>query len=366
MKNHALILSLLCAACNMTVTEADESAQSNAASGQAKETSSRPAAPAADPYAFVIVPEPAGAPARAEAMLQAQVALDRAGFSPGVLDGKEGMSFTTALKGFQEARGLPTTGQYDAATAKALLGDRPQPATWLVKIPAGFANGPFFAIPKDLNDQAKLPALGYRNLLEKLAERFHTRPEALVALNAPNTKVGAGAIIRVPAIANQPVARIEGDERGWGAMLASLGVAKDQPQADHIVVDKSDGVVRAYDANNRLIAQFPATMGSQHDPLPIGTWKINGLSRNPDFHYNPDLFWDASSSDQKAVLKPGPNGPVGVVWIDLSKPHYGIHGTPEPQTIGRTESHGCIRLTNWDAARLAQMVQSGVKAVFQA
>ncbi|MCB4860718.1 L,D-transpeptidase family protein [Sphingobium sp. PNB] len=358
MKTNPLILTLLCAACNMTVTEANESAPSNQATGQA-------ARPAGDPYAFTVVPEPTGAPARVESVLQAQVALDRAGFSPGVLDGKEGMSFTTALRGFQEAKGLPTTGEYDEATARALLGDRPQPATLLVKIPADFARGPFFAVPRELNDQAKLPALGYRNLLEKLAERFHTRPEALLALNPPNTKLGAGATIRVPAIANQPVARIEGDERGWGETLAGLGVAKEQTQADHIVVDKSDGVLRAYDAQNRLIAQFPATMGSQHDPLPIGTWEIKGLSRNPDFHYNPDLFWDASSTDQKAVLKPGPNGPVGVVWIDLSKPHYGIHGTPEPQTIGRTESHGCIRLTNWDAARLAQMVKSGVKAVFQ-
>ncbi|WP_313805650.1 L,D-transpeptidase family protein [Sphingobium sp.] len=365
MKTYPLILSLLCAACNMTVTEANESAQSNTVSNQAREPAARPAAPAADPYAFVVVPEPAGVPARVETALQAQVALDRAGFSPGVLDGKEGMSFTSALKGFQEARGLPVSGQYDEATARALLGDRPQPATWLVRIPAGFARGPFFAVPRDLSEQAKLPALGYRNLLEKLAERFHTKPEVLMALNRPDMRVGAGTTIRVPAIANQPVARIEGDERGWGETLASLGVAKDQPQADHIVVDSSDGVLRAYDAQNRLIAQFPATMGSQHDPLPIGSWEIKGLSQNPDFHYNPDLFWDASSTDQKAVLKPGPNGPVGVVWIDLSKPHYGIHGTPEPQTIGRTESHGCIRLTNWDAARLAQMVQSGVKAVFQ-
>ena len=361
MKTCPLILTLLCAACNMTVTDANDSAPAK----QTKETAPRPSAPAGDPYAFVVLPEPVGAPARADRVLQAQVALDRAGFSPGVLDGKEGMSFSTALKGFQEARGLPPTGQYDDATAKALLGDRPPPATWLVKIPAAFARGPFYAIPRDLNDQAKLPALGYRNLLEKLAERFHTRPEALVALNPPNSRIGPGATVRVPAIANQPVARIEGDERGWGATLASLAVARDQPQADHIVVDKSDGVLRAYDADNLLIAQFPATMGSQHDPLPIGAWEIKGLSRNPDFHYNPNLFWDAASTDQKAVLKPGPNGPVGVVWIDLSKPHYGIHGTPEPQLIGRTESHGCIRLTNWDAARLAQMVKSGVKAVFQ-
>lgn len=365
LKNHLLILSLLCGACNASVTDADNSASASTGK-QRGETHSAAPKIAADPYAFAIAPEPAGAAPRAESILQAQVALDRAGFSPGVLDGKEGMSFTAALKGFQQAKGLPRTGEYDDATAKALLGASPQPATWLVRIPEGFAQGPFTAIPKDYGEQAKLPALGYRNLLEKLAERFHTKPEVLIALNASNAKIGPGATVRAPAVGNQPIARIEGDERGWGATLASLAVAKDQPQADHIVVDKSDGVLRVFDARDGLIAQFPATMGSKHDPLPIGTWEIKGISRNPDFHYNPDLFWDASAKDEKAVLKPGPNGPVGVVWVDLSKPHYGIHGTPEPQTIGRTESHGCIRLTNWDAARLAQMVKSGVKAVFQA
>jgi lipoprotein-anchoring transpeptidase ErfK/SrfK len=114
-----------------------------------------------------------------------------------------------------------------------------------------------------------------------------------------------------------------------------------------------------------LIAIFPATMGSEHDPLPLGQWRIRGTAFNPDFHYNPALFWDADSSDRRALLPPGPNSPVGVVWIDLSRPHYGIHGTPEPRTIGRTESHGCIRLTNWDAARLAQMVRPGVTATFR-
>ena len=365
MKTYLLAITLLCTACKVSVTDANESGVAPAAD-QKEAGQGAAAKPAGDPYAFTIVPEPDGAPARADSILQAQVALDRAGFSPGVLDGKEGMSFTAALKGFQAARGLPETGKYDDATAKALLGDKPPPATWLVTIPEGFARGPFTAIPKDYADQAKLPALGYRNLIEKLAERFHTKPEVLVALNAPNTKIGPGATVRVPAVGNQPVAHIEGDERGWGTTLASLAVAKDQPQADHVVVDKSEGVLRVFDKANTLIAQFPATMGSEHDPLPLGTWEIQGISRNPDFHYNPDLFWDADAKDEKAVLKPGPNGPVGVVWIDLSKQHYGIHGTPEPQTIGRTESHGCIRLTNWDAARLAQMVKSGVKAVFQA
>ena len=364
MKIHLLALTLLCTACKVSVTDANESAPSP--QGNAAQTPAKQAQAGGDPYAFTIVPEPQGAPARVEAILQAQVALDRAGFSPGVIDGKEGMSFAAALRGFQQSRGLPESGKYDDATAKALLGSAPPPATWLVKIPDGFARGPFVDVPKDLGEQAKLPFIGYRNLLEKLAERFHTKAEVLVALNAPNTKVGPGATIRVPAIGNQPVAKIDGDKRGWGATLASLAVAKEQPQADHIIVDKSEGVLRVFDAQDKLMAQFPATMGSQHDPLPIGTWEIKGVSRNPDFHYSPDLFWDADAKDEKALLKPGPNGPVGVVWIDLSKPHYGIHGTPEPRTIGRTESHGCIRLTNWDAARLAQMVKTGVKAIFQA
>lgn len=358
MKQSVLLIALFCSACNVSVTDANESQPATPEQKSGAQS-------AADPYAFVVQPEPAGAPARVDSILQAQVALDRAGFSPGVLDGREGMSFTKALTGFQQARGLTPNGQYDEATAKALLGDAPPPATWIVQVPEGFARGPFAVLPKGLNEQAKLPALSYRNLLEKLAERFHTTPEVLVALNPPGTKVGAGTSIRVPAIANQPVATIEGDERGWGETLAGLAVAKDQPRADHIVVDKSEGLLKVYDANDEMIAQFPATTGSQHDPLPIGNWTVKGVSRNPDFHYNPDLFWDAAAKDEKAVLKPGPNGPVGVVWIDLSKDHYGIHGTPEPQNIGRTQSHGCIRLTNWDAARLAQMVQGGMKALFQ-
>ena len=118
----------------------------------------------------------------------------------------------------------------------------------------------------------------------------------------------------------------------------------------------------ALDPDGKVMARYPATVGSEHDPLPIGTWKINGVSWNPSFAYNPELFWDSEPTDEKAKLPPGPNGPVGVVWIDLSKPHYGIHGTPEPSTIGKTQSHGCIRLTNWDAAELAQMVSPGLPA----
>ena len=145
-----------------------------------------------------------------------------------------------------------------------------------------------------------------------------------------------------------------------------LGVGSSQPKAAKVVVSKSKATLRAYDDAGQLIAIYTATMGSRRDPLPLGKWKVLGVARNPKFHYNPDLFWDAKATDEKATLPPGPNGPVGVVWIDISKPHYGIHGTPRPETIGRAESHGCVRLTNWDAARLAQMVSGSTQLLFEA
>lgn len=298
-------------------------------------------------------------------VMTAQVLLDRLGFGPGVIDGHTGMSLTNALKGFQEARGLPKSGTLDPATATALSAYK-LPATIDVVLTRSDLAGPFFgAIPKDPAKQAKLPAMGYADLMELLSERYHTTKATLIALNSPTTKLVTGAKIRVPnvrpAATNYPATL----KPEWRATLAGLSVSSDQPKAAKIVVDKSDKVLRAYDEQGKLIAQFPATMGSQHDPLPIGRWKIQGVSTLPSFHYNPALFWDAKPGDEKQTLKPGPNGPVGVVWMDLNKPHYGIHGTPTPETIGRTESHGCIRLSNWDAARLSLMVKPGTPAVFQ-
>jgi lipoprotein-anchoring transpeptidase ErfK/SrfK len=303
-------------------------------------------------------------PFRDPPILRAQVLLDRAGFPAGVIDGREGASYTLALRGFQAANDLPVTGTLDEPTLGALNRWRDVPATRTVSIPAAFAAGPFVPdFPKDAAEQAKLPFVGYRTVIEALAERFHTTVETLAALNPRQTRTKG--VLRVPNIADVDPATLGKDERGWNRTLQLLGVAPEQPQAERVVVDKSEGALKAYDAEGRLLAQFPATMGSRHDPLPLGTWKIQGVSRNPDFHYNPKLFWDVSDKKPPVLLKPGPNGPVGVVWLDLSKPHYGIHGTGEPQTIGRAESHGCVRLTNWDAARLAQMVKVGTRAVFQ-
>jgi lipoprotein-anchoring transpeptidase ErfK/SrfK len=292
--------------------------------------------------------------------MDVQVALDAAGFSPGVIDGHMGKLAEKALRGFQEARGLTVTGQLDEATKAALA---PVLSTQVITLTATEAAGPFVkSIPNSMAAQARLPALSYTSVEEALAEKYHTTPAVLHTLN-PKTAFTAGANITVPAIA--PAAAADPKAAGWDAALASLNVAKTQPKAAKLVVDKSEQYVRAYDATGALIAQFPATLGSSHDPLPLGEWKTGGVSKLPSFNYNPALFWDAKASDKKAKLPPGPNGPVGVVWIDLTKEHYGIHGTPKPENISRTESHGCIRLTNWDAARLAQMVEPGTPVTLQ-
>jgi lipoprotein-anchoring transpeptidase ErfK/SrfK len=297
--------------------------------------------------------------------LHVQVILDKLGFAPGVLDGKGGQSLTSALNAFQMTHGLRTTGEMDRPTLKALYPHRQWRPTWAIRLDASVLSGPFTnPLPKDPQAQAKLPALSYRTALESLAERFHTTPETLIALNGPQTRVTAGSMLVVPNAL--PLSRAyPTDDPLWAATLRSLNVDASTVEASRVVVDQSEGVLRVYDKRDALVAQFPATMGSKYDPLPIGRWTIRGVATNPPFHYNPDLFWDARDSAEKAKLPPGPNGPVGVVWIDISKPHYGIHGTPEPSTIGRAESHGCIRLTNWDAARLAQMVKTGVPAIFQ-
>lgn len=321
----------------------------------------------------VVSAVPAAVPAQAPAplptidrsILHAQVILDHLGFGPGILDGRNGLSFKAALRGFQEARGLPKSGKLDRATLGALYPHRAIRPDRRIALTAGMLAGPFInPTPKEYADQARLPALAYRSPLEKLAEMFHTAPAVLVAMNSRDTALRPGAAIVVPNALPASRDYPAGLDATWRRTLSDLNVDAQQPRADRIVVDKSEGVLKLFDGE-RLVGQFMVTTGSEHDPLPIGTWKVNGADTNPRFHYNPDLFWDAKKDDDAAMLPAGPNGPVGVVWLDLSKPHYGIHGTPEPQNIGRSESHGCIRLTNWDAARVALIVKPGSPAVFQ-
>ena len=315
--------------------------------------------------------QPGALPPQALEALGMQVALDRAGFSPGAIDGSIGPSTKKALEAYRKANG----------------GD-PQPAEPLTgyEISDADAAGPFEPkIPSELPDQAKLKTLAYKDVVEMLAERFHTTPAALKKFN-PAAKFVAREQISVPNVEplsipangetqSEPAPKEKGKPAanskpqqpvGTGGRAAAPAPVAAAPAKPDVVVtvSKATSALTVTDASGKTLFYAPVTTGSARDPLPIGEWKVNGVTVNPPFRYNPDLFWDADPTHDKALIKPGPNNPVGLVWIDLSKEHYGIHGSPEPSTIGRTESHGCVRLTNWDAVKLASLVKPGTKVVF--
>jgi lipoprotein-anchoring transpeptidase ErfK/SrfK len=330
----------------LSFAEAASADQAKKRSGQTRPRGTTGTRPAPKRAAAVRIPAlPCGD------YLAFQVLLDREGFSPGQIDGQPGSNFTHAIKALQDARKLTASGQADCDTWRALNGgESAEAAITTYTVTDDDVKGPFEEqIPKSLAEQAKLPSLGYRSAVEMLAERFHASPALLQRLNPG--PIAAGRAIRVPAVT--PF-----DPDAKPAAAAATGAVT-------IRVTKEDSSLRVTRGDGTVVLFAPVTTGSEHDPLPTGDYKVVGVSWHPPFHYNPDLFWDAKATDEKATIKPGPNNPVGVAWISLSLEHYGIHGTPEPGNVGHTESHGCVRLTNWDAARVVALVKPGTPVLFR-
>jgi lipoprotein-anchoring transpeptidase ErfK/SrfK len=276
-------------------------------------------------------------------ILQVQVLLDRAHFSPGQIDASMGDVTHLMLATFQSQHNLPASGNPDDATNQALEQNQQSvPTTVNYTIVYDDVRGPFNPLPSSMMAQAKLPSLNYRSPWDGLGEKFHCSPALLHRLNPQQKSLNPGDRITVPNIHH------------------------DVPQgAASVVVSKASRIVQVLDASGKPIANYPATIGSEHDPLPIGDWKVTKVDWNPTFYYDPNLFWNANPKDAKATIKPGPRNPVGAVWIGLDKEHYGIHGTPDPAGIGHAASHGCVRLTNWDATEIGQMVSPGMPVIFK-
>ncbi|WP_271066399.1 L,D-transpeptidase [Caulobacter sp. NIBR1757] len=281
--------------------------------------------------------------ARAPAVLRAQILLDRARFSPGVIDGTAGENLRQAVAAYEEANALPVDGEMDEQVfAKLTAADaRPVLADYLMT--EADVKGPFVTLGDKMTEQAKLPAMGFESAKEALAEKFHMTEELLDQLNPGADFTRAGTKIVVAQV---------GDD----ALPADVAL---------IEVDKADKALRAYGADGKLLAFYPSTIGSDERPAPEGLLKVTGVAQNPTYTFDPKrLTYSQPGVKGKLTLPGGPNNPVGSVWIGLSKETFGIHGSGEPREIGKKFSHGCIRLTNWDAQELAGKVKAGVKVSF--
>ncbi|PDT81225.1 L,D-transpeptidase [Sinorhizobium sp. BJ1] len=278
------------------------------------------------------------APRPEPAIVHLQVLLDRAGSSPGVIDGYYGENVTKAVAGFEAMQGLPADGKLDPQVIEKLSDGKPVIEPYVIS--EDDAKDLVESIPEDYAKQAEMEHLGYTSVAERLSERFHMDIDLLKALNPGSAfAVGGTVSVAIPGVAKEgKVKRIEARRRA--------------------------GQVLAFAEDGSLLSVYPATIGSEESPSPSGTHKVKGVAREPTYVYNPKLNYQQGDNTEVLTLPKGPNGPVGSVWIDLTEPTYGIHGTPEPSLIDKAGSHGCIRLTNWDAEELAAMVKPGVIVEF--
>lgn len=292
---------------------------------------------------------PLGGQGAGPSVLYVQILLDRVRFSPGILDGRWGKNTEKAATWFQHREGLPATGVVDSATRERLFERAGRPASYVREhvLTESDLDGPFVQVPADVYRAARLRCLCYQSPSEKLSERFHVAPAVLRELNplVDLDRVVSGDPIRVPDV----------DPPQEGAA----------PEIARLLVSGLGFWVHALDAEGRIVYHFPTTLGSRYDPSPLGTLEVVSIHADPWFHYQPRLLAGADPSAPATRLPPGPNNLVGDTWIKLSQPHYGIHGTRDPETIGYATSSGCVRLTNWDAAFLRERIAPGVAVEFQ-
>jgi len=314
---------------------AHQSALTHAHTGKGKELASISAAEIESAiYAGGDLP-----PGQSALTAKVQILLDRSGVSPGVVDGWRGGMSESAIKAFQRRAGLPMTGRMEAATWDLLQVYSGEALTTTYTITAQDAEGLVDKIPSDYAEKAAMSSQGFTSILEKLGERFHMDERFLAKLN-PGMSFEPGATISVTKPA-KPI----------------------RATVTRIIIDKETRRVAAYDAKGRMVADYPATVGSSDTPSPHGNHVVRAVALNPTYTYNPGRNFKQGDNDRVLIVPPGPNGPVGNVWIDLSEPTYGLHGTATPSRLFVNQSHGCVRLTNWDAWELAHMVRANVTTV---
>lgn len=275
-------------------------------------------------------------------VLRVQILLDRAKFSCGEIDAYFGTNLAHTVVAYRRAHNLPLDPVVDETVWKLLAADT-APLFSDYALAKSDVDGPFVPVPHDMLSKAKLKKLGYESSAELLGEKFHINPKLLAELNGDKGFDQVGTVISVPNVLTPPPAR-----------PASL------------CINGTDLTLQGLDATGHILMSYPVSVGSKHDPLPVGQWQVVAVSPHPVYSYDSIHFWDSAGPRTKAKIAPGPNNPVGVVWIGLSKNHYGIHGTPSPHLIGRGQSHGCIRMTNWDVTELSGVIAPQLNVVLKA